>query len=176
MEFEYAIVEDEAQIGDGTRMWEFSKIDKTAIIGDDCVIGQNCYIAGTLGNKTHIQNNVSVYAGIEIGDECFIGNNVSFSNVNIPRVWRPIDPAQYKKTVICHGVTIEPNATIAPGVTIGRSAIIGHGSVVVEDVPPETMVNGNPAKVSLRSLNNKIKMHEEKRKKASQDFVRNSDV
>ncbi len=153
---EYVIIEVGAEIGDGTRIQEFTKITRTAKIGNNCVIGQGCYIAGEIGNNVHIANNVSIYSGVTIDDEVFIGNNVSFSNVNIPKTYRPISPERYSKTTVGYGSCINPNATICPNVDIGRQAVVGHGSVVSENIPDNIMVTGNPAKVSLKSLNNKI--------------------
>lgn len=114
-----------------------------------------CEIGGIVGNHCKIANHNSIYVGVELKDNVYIGPNVTFENVSIPKTYRPIATSCYKKTHVGQGVTIEANATIGPGVDIGDYVIIGKGSVILEDVPKGYMVHGNPAVISLRSIKRK---------------------
>lgn len=152
---ENVIMEEGSQIGVDNKIWDFTKIRKTAKIGNHNSIGMFCEIGGVIGDYCKIANYVSVYNGIEVGNNVFIGNHVSFENVSIPKTYRPIATSCYRKTIIGDGVTIEANATIAPGVNVGDYVIIGKGSVVLEDVPKGYMVHGNPAVISLKSIKRK---------------------
>ena len=117
-----------------------------AIIGTDCNIGQNVFIASgvVLGNNVKVQNNVSLYAGITCADDVFLGPSMVFTNVKNPRsaVNRR---GQYEKTHIGHGATIGANATIVCGNDIGEYAFIGAGAVVTKPVKPYALVVGNPS-------------------------------
>ena len=147
-----AIVDSGAQIGDNTKIWHFVHVTSAAKIGSDCVIGHSCFIDGTIGDRVHISNFVSIYQGCEIGDDTFIGNGVSFANVTIPKVHRPIDRNEYRKTIVGKNCTIEQNASILPGANIAHDTIVGMGSVVCEDLPARVMVTGNPARIAIKSL------------------------
>lgn len=159
---ELADVHPSAKIGDGVKIWQYTVVTSAANIGDNTVIGANCFVDGDVGNFCKIANGVCIWQGVEIEDNVFVSHGVSFANVSIPKTYRPIDRNFYKKTIVEEGATIEINATIAPGIVIGHHSIVGMGSVVLEDVPPKTLVNGNPAKVSLSSLKNKLKKAYEK--------------
>lgn len=83
---ESAIVDAGAQIGNNTKIWHFSHVMSGSIIGADCILGQNVFIASVyLGNKVKVQNNVSVYTGVVIEDEVFLGPSMVFTNVINPR-------------------------------------------------------------------------------------------
>ncbi len=143
-----SIIDDNVSIGDNTSIWHFSHIMSGATIGHSCVLGQNVFVADgvTIGNMVKIQNNVSVYKGVTLEDEVFCGPSVVFTNDSNPRSAFP-KHGIYKKTLVKKGATIGANATIVAGVTIGEYAFIGAGAVVTKDVPPYTLVYGNPAKV-----------------------------
>ena len=82
-----AVVDAGATIGEGTRIWHFCHVMPTAVIGSNCIIGQNVYVDNNaiIGNGVKIQNNVSLYTGVEIEDEAFIGPSAGFTNVINPR-------------------------------------------------------------------------------------------
>jgi UDP-2-acetamido-3-amino-2,3-dideoxy-glucuronate N-acetyltransferase len=98
-----------------------------------------------LGRNVKVQNNVSIYTGVECEDDVFLGPSMVFTNVTNPRsaVNRK---NQYARTKVKHGATIGANATIVCGHDIGRYAFIGAGAVVTKEVPDYALVIGNPAR------------------------------
>jgi len=141
------IVDEGAQIGENTKIWHFSHVMNTAIIGKKCVIGQNVFIGNQvkLGNQVKIQNNVSLYEGVECEDDVFLGPSCVFTNIINPRAFIERKD-QFKKTLVEKGASIGANATIICGNTIGEYAMIGAGSVVTKPVKAFSLVIGNPAK------------------------------
>lgn len=137
--------EVEGQVGICTKVWRWSHIDSTGVVGAFCSIGQNVYIAGVIGDGCRIQNNVSVYKHVTIEDNVFCGPSCVFTNVKRPRA--SMYKMEFAKpTLIKFGATIGANATVLCGVTIGEYAIVGAGAVVTKDVPDFAVVVGNPAK------------------------------
>lgn len=134
-------------IGKGTRVWQFVVVLPSARIGENCNICSSCFIENdvVVGNNVTVKNGVSLYDGVRLEDDVFIGPNVTFTNDPLPRSGKR--PSQFVKTVVKRGASIGANATLLPGVTIGEGAMVGAGSVVSRDVPPFTMVLGNPARV-----------------------------
>ena len=131
-------------IGEGTKVWHFSHIQSGAIIGKNCSLGQNVNI----GNNVKIQNNVSVYEGVELEDFVFCGPSMVFTNIKVPRSEFPQRGSKfYSRTLVKKSASIGANATIICGVTIGEYSIIGSGSVVTKDVPPFSLVVGNPGRI-----------------------------
>jgi len=146
----YAVVDDNVDIGEGTKIWHFSHVQSGSKIGRNCVIGQNVNVANnvTIGNYVKIQNNVSVYEGVELGDYVFCGPSMVFTNILDPRCKYPQVGAEfYIKTVVKEGASLGANSTIVCGHTIGRAALVGAGAVVTKDVPDFALVVGNPAKI-----------------------------
>lgn len=144
---ETAIVDEECQIGSGTKIWHFSHILQGSKIGKRCNIGQNVVIGPdvTIGKNCKIQNNVSVYKGVVLEDGVFCGPSMVFTNIYNPRAEiRKMD--QVRPTLAKKGATIGANATIICGTTLGRYCFIGAGAVVTTNVPDYALVVGNPAK------------------------------
>jgi len=142
-----AMVDDNVEIGKGTKIWHFTHILKNSKIGENCIIGQNVMIGPdvTVGNRCKIQNNVALYKGIILEDEVFCGPSCVFTNVLTPRAFIE-RKHEFKETLVKRGATIGANATIICGVTIGRYSMIGAGAVVTRDVPDYALFYGNPAK------------------------------
>ncbi len=140
-----AVVDPGATLGAGTRVWHFVHVMSGARIGARCVIGQGCFIGDvTIGDGCRVQNNVSVFDGVTLEDEVFVGPSAVFTNVNNPRAHISRRPA-FAQTLVKRGATIGANATIVCGVTIGEHAFIGAGAVVRHDVQPYAVVVGVPA-------------------------------
>jgi acetyltransferase-like isoleucine patch superfamily enzyme len=128
-------------IGDDTKIGAFVEIQKNAAVGKNCKISSHTFIC----------------EGVAIEDDVFIGHNVTFINDRYPRAtaeggrlqteadWT-VEPTRVKK-----GASIGSGSTILANVTIGEKAIVGAGSVVTKDVPPGSIVAGNPAKI-LRKI------------------------
>jgi acetyltransferase-like isoleucine patch superfamily enzyme len=129
------------EIGDDSKIGTFVEIQKGAKIGRRCKISSHSFIC----------------EGVTIEDEVFVGHNVTFTNDLLPRATRPDGSPQTDAdwkcvpTLIKRGASIGSSATILCGVTIGERAMVGAGAVVTKDVPPNTLVAGNPARV-LRKL------------------------
>ena len=124
---ESSYVDEDVQIGEGTKIWFFCHIQKGARIGKNCSLGQNVNISNnvSIGDDVKIQNNVSVYEGVEIEDDVFCGPSCVFTNDLTPRAKYPKGHENYKRTIIKHGASIGANATIVCGHTVGEYALIG---------------------------------------------------
>lgn len=143
-----AVIEQPCAIGPRTKIWHFSHVMAGAVIGADCVLGQNTFVASTarVGDRVKIQNNVSVYDGVELEDEVFCGPSVVFTNVVNPRS-AASRKNEFQKTLVREGATLGANATIRCGLSVGRYAFVGAGSVVTKEVPDHALVYGNPARL-----------------------------
>ena len=134
------------EIGDNTKVGTFVEIQKGAKIGKNCKISTHTFIC----------------EGVTIEDNVFIGHNVTFINDLYPRSTTETGQLQTEEDWVCvptlikEGASIGSSATLLAGVTVGENAIVGAGSVVTKDVPPETIVAGNPARV-LRKTNEEKK-------------------
>ena len=144
---ETAVIDENCQIGEGTKIWHFSHIMTGCVIGTNCNIGQNVVISPevVLGNNVKVQNNVSVYTGVTCEDDVFLGPSCVFTNVTNPRsaVNRK---SRYARTHVGKGATIGANATVVCGHDIGAYAFIGAGAVVTKHVPDYALLVGNPAR------------------------------
>lgn len=142
-----SFVDDNVTIGAGTKIWHFSHIQRGAMIGNNCSLGQNVNIANNvrIGNGVRIQNNVSVYEGVEIEDNVFCGPSCVFTNVTTPRAHFPVNGA-YVRTLIKEGASLGANSTVVCGHTVGKSAMIAAGAVVTADVKDYALMIGVPAR------------------------------
>lgn len=141
-----ANVSDKALIGDGTKVWINVQIRENARIGAGCILSKDVYVdhAVRIGDRCKIQNSVSVYSGVSIGDDVFVGPNVAFTNDRVPRAFNT--DWCITETKVETGASLGANSTIVCGITIGEYAMVAAGSVVTKDVPPYTLVMGNPAR------------------------------
>ena len=125
------------EIGDDTRIGTFVEIQKGARVGDRCKISSHSFIC----------------EGVTIESEVFIGHGVTFINDRYPRATGATGQPQtesdwsVRSTLVKRGASIGSGATLLGGVTIGERAIVGAGSVVTKDVPADTVVAGNPARI-----------------------------
>ena len=144
-----AVVDEGADIGDGTVIWHFSHICAGAVIGKHCSLAQNVLVAdnASLGNNVKVQNNVAIYGGVTVEDDVFLGPSCVLTNVTNPRS-QVSRKSLYEKTLIKRGATIGANATIVCGITLGRYCFVGAGAVVTKDIPDYGLVLGNPGKLS----------------------------
>jgi UDP-2-acetamido-3-amino-2,3-dideoxy-glucuronate N-acetyltransferase len=142
-----SVVDEGAQIGNGSKIWHFSHVMSTAVIGERCNIGQNVFIDNrvSVGHGVKIQNNVSLYNGVIVEDDVFLGPSMVFTNVINPRSFVE-RKTEFRPTYLRKGCTIGANATIVCGVEIGRYALIGAGAVIIRNVPEYAMMVGNPAR------------------------------
>lgn len=146
----HAVVDENVEIGEGTKIWHFTHIQSGAKIGKYCVLGQNVNVGNNvvIGNYVKIQNNVSVYEGVTLEDYVFCGPSMVFTNIKDPRSKYPqVGSEYYIKTLVKEGASLGANSTIVCGITIGRFAFIGAGAVVTKDVPDFALVVGNPARI-----------------------------
>ena len=144
---ESSIVDDDVTIGEGTKIWHFSHVQSGAAIGVNCTLGQNVNVSShvQIGNGVKVQNNVSIYEGVILEDYVFCGPSCVFTNDLTPRA-RYSKHGNYKKTIICHDVTLGANCTIVCGHEVGHHATIAAGAVVTSNVPPHALYAGVPAK------------------------------
>jgi len=140
-----AVVDDGAVIGAGTKVWHFAHIMGGARLGVDCVVGQGCFVGNVaIGDRTRLQNHVSVFDGVTLEDEVFCGPSCVFTNVINPRA-AVSRKSEYQSTRVGRGATLGANATVVCGVDIGVHAFIGAGAVVTADVEPFALMVGVPA-------------------------------
>ena len=143
---ESAIIDNDCNIGKGTKIWHFSHILSNSTLGESCNIGQNVVIGPdvTIGKGCKIQNNVSVYKGVILEDGVFCGPSMVFTNIYNPRAEiRKMD--QVRPTRVKHGATLGANCTIVCGTTIGEYGFVGAGAVITRNVPDYALMLGNPA-------------------------------
>jgi UDP-2-acetamido-3-amino-2,3-dideoxy-glucuronate N-acetyltransferase len=142
-----AIIDDGAQIGEGSRVWHFVHVCGGAKIGKGVSLGQNVFVGNkvVIGDKCKIQNNVSVYDNVTLEEGVFCGPSMVFTNVYNPRslIERK---NEYLNTIVKRGATLGANCTIVCGVTIGEFAFVGAGAVINKDVKPYALMVGVPAK------------------------------
>jgi len=141
-----AIVDEGAEIGEGSRIWHWVHICTKASIGRNCSLGQNVYVGNNvlIGDNVKIQNNVSIYDAVTLEDDVFCGPSMVFTNVYNPRA--AIEKkSEYRPTLVKRGATLGANCTIVCGVSVGEFAFVAAGAVVTHSVSPYALVAGVPA-------------------------------
>jgi UDP-2-acetamido-3-amino-2,3-dideoxy-glucuronate N-acetyltransferase len=142
-----AIVDQGAEIGEGSRVWHFAHVCAGAKIGKSVSLGQNVFVGNkvVVGDRCKIQNNVSIYDNVTLEEGVFCGPSMVFTNVYNPRALIE-RKAEYKDTIVKKGATLGANCTIVCGVTVGEYAFVGAGAVINKDVKPYALMVGVPAK------------------------------
>jgi UDP-2-acetamido-3-amino-2,3-dideoxy-glucuronate N-acetyltransferase len=142
-----AIVDEGAEIGEGSRIWHFVHVCSGARIGKNVSLGQNVFVGNrvTIGDNCKIQNNVSIYDNVYLEEGVFCGPSMVFTNVYNPRALIERKD-QYRDTLVKRGATLGANCTIICGVTIGQFAFVGAGSVINRSVPDYALVVGVPGR------------------------------
>ena len=141
-----AVVDAGAVLEAGSKVWHFSHIMPGATVGADSSLGQYTFVAKgvRIGQRVKIQNNVSLYEGLTLEDDVFLGPSCVFTNVRNPR--SAVDRSHaYETTLVRKGATVGANATIRCGVTLGEHCFVAAGAVVTKDVPQFGIVAGVPA-------------------------------
>lgn len=142
-----ATVDAAAQIGRGCRVWINVQVREGARVGAGSILSKDVYIDQDviIGERCKVQNSVSVYKGVTIGDDVFVGPNACFTNDRVPRAFNSewsVSPTRVER-----GASIGANATLICGIIVGEFAMIAAGAVVTRDVPAYALVMGNPARV-----------------------------
>lgn len=154
------IVSD-VKLGKGVKIYDFVNLYGCEI-GDYSKIGTFVEIqkGAKIGKNSKISSHTFICEGVTIEDNVFVGHNVTFTNDKYPKATNEKGSLKTENhwtiepTIVKRYASIGSGSTILPHVTIGEKAIIGAGSVVTKDVPPKTIVAGNPAKI-LRKIQNK---------------------
>lgn len=141
-----ALVET-SDVGDGTRVWAFAHLLPNARIGRDANICDHVFVENdvVLGDRVTVKSGVQLWDGLRAEDDVFIGPNATFANDRFPRSKQ--HPERFLTTTLCRGCSIGAGATVLGGRTIGAGAMVGAGAVVTRDVPPFSIVTGNPARI-----------------------------
>ena len=139
---------ESSAIGAGTRIWAFAHVLPGAAIGEDCNICDHVFIENDviLGNRVTVKCGVQLWDGLRVEDDVFIGPNATFTNDPFPRSRARLE--RFELTYLRRGCSIGANATVLPGITIGQNAMLGAGAVVTKSVPANSIVQGNPARIS----------------------------
>lgn len=140
-----AFVHSDAEIGEGTFVWQFAAVLPGAKIGRDCNLNAHTLVEGgaVIGDRVTLKCGVFVWSGITLEDGVFCGPNATFTNDKRPRSKQ--HPDSFPQTLVCKDASIGAGAVILPGLTIGEGAMIGAGAVVTKDVPAGETWVGNPA-------------------------------
>jgi UDP-2-acetamido-3-amino-2,3-dideoxy-glucuronate N-acetyltransferase len=144
-----AVIDAGAVLGQGVRVWHFAHVSAGASVGEGTVLGQGVYVGPgvKIGKGCKVQNHVSVYEGVTLEDEVFVGPNAVFTNVLRPRA-HVNRRAEFLPTLIRRRATIGANATILCGRTLGEGSFVAAASLVTHDVPPRVLVKGVPARAT----------------------------
>lgn len=143
-----ALVED-SQVGARTRVWQFASVIRGARLGEDCTVASGATLDGCwFGDRCIISQNVAMGPGFLIGDDVFIGPNVTICNDMWPATHKrdfEVEAlrADFVAVSIRHGACIGANAVVLPGVTIGKGAVVAAGAVARRSVPPDTLLRRN---------------------------------
>ncbi len=148
----------DVKLGKNVRIYAFTNL-YGCVIGDDVKIGAFVEIqkGASIGSRCKISSHTFICEGVTLEEEVFVGHNVTFINDRFPRATNETGELQTESDWVCvptrvkRGASIGSGATLLCGVTVGENAVVGAGSVITRDVPADTVVAGNPARV-LRAV------------------------
>jgi len=135
------------KLGSNVSIWQYSVILDGCHIGDNVNINAHCLVEGDvyIGNNVTIKSGVYIWNGTTVKDNVFIGPNVTFSNDKYPRSKNT--NFKLEKTILEDSASIGAGSVILPGIKVGHHSMIGAGSVITKDIPPHSIVIGNPFKI-----------------------------
>lgn len=142
-----AVIDEGVVLGSGAKVWHHCHVMRGARLGPEAMLGQGCFVGCNvqIGARSRIQNHVSLFEGVELEEDVFIGPSVTFTNVKNPRA-HVSRRSEFRTTLVRRGATVGANATILPGVELGEFSFVGAGAVVTRDVLPHALVLGVPAR------------------------------
>jgi acetyltransferase-like isoleucine patch superfamily enzyme len=155
---DYILISDDVQLGENVKLSKFINLYGCSI-GENSKIGAFVEIQknAAIGKNCKISSHSFICEGVTIEDNVFVGHNVTFINDIYPRATNPHGTLQTEADWVCTptlvkcGAAIGSSVTLLCGITVGENSIVGAGSVVTKDVPSNTIVAGNPAKI-LREI------------------------
>lgn len=159
-----AVVHDDCEIGEGTRIWQFASVLRGARLGRDCVVASGaCFDGSVAGDRVILCHNLAAGPGFWLKDDVFIGPNVTLCNDSWPRTRKDgFDPAMFNgerwAIIIEEGASVGAGATVLPGVIIGKGAMVGAGVVCGKDVPAHHMMLSNQVCVPIGDESEKVRM------------------
>jgi acetyltransferase-like isoleucine patch superfamily enzyme len=164
---DFVRIAPDVKLGPGVKIYAFANLYGCEI-GDESKIGAFVEVqkGARIGRRVKVSSHTFICEGVTIEDGVFIGHGVMFINDRYPRATTPSGELQTEAdwecvpTLVQRGASIGSNATILCGVTIGEGASVGAGSVVTHDVPPRTIVAGNPARIIRKIVRDEEISHE----------------
>ena len=146
---QFLVVGEDCDIGDGVTIGNLVYIGKRVKIGCDVMVGSLVHLSDdcVIGNGSQIGGSTFLSPASVIGERCVIGPGATLTNDRFPPVRRKTGIAAWAGVVLEDEAVLGAGAAVLSGVTIGRGSVVGIGSVVLENVPPEMVVSGSPAKV-----------------------------
>lgn len=151
---DHRLIAPDVKLGENVKIYAFTNLYGCEV-GDDSKIGTFVEVqkGAKIGKHCKVSSHTFICEGVTIGDEVFIGHGVTFTNDRFPRATNEDGSAQTDddwevvETIVENRASIGSGATLLCGINIGESSLVGAGSVVTKDVPPRTIVAGNPARI-----------------------------
>ncbi len=143
------------KIGANSKVWAFTHIMEDVRIGKNCNIGDHCFIESgvVVGNNVTIKNGNMLFQGVTLENGVFVGPHVFFTNDLYPRSPRLHQAKQrystkawLAPTLVKHGASLGAGAVLLAGIVVGEFAMVGAGAIVTKDIPPYSLVIGNPSR------------------------------
>ena len=149
-----SLIAPDVKLGENVKIYAFTNLYGCEV-GDDSKIGTFVEVqkGAKIGKRCKVSSHTFICEGVTIGDEVFVSHGVTFTNDRFPRATNEDGSAQTDEdwevveTIVENRASIGSGATLLCGITIGEGSLVGAGSVVTKDVPPRTIVAGNPARV-----------------------------